>query len=94
MLQPLLTDLTDQTTKPVEGVGVPDDIRPVVAIFKAAWPDYGIDTCADGGTCTIAACNSLVAAGALAATYVLKKEQMAGNSEFSPDMCDAQTVEH
>jgi len=97
MLQPLPTDLTDQLTKPVEKVEVLDDIRPVVPIFKAGWPDYGVDTCADGGTCTIVACNSLVAAGALAGlhmSYVLKKEEMAGNGELPYYRCAAEIVEH
>lgn len=36
----------------------------------------------------------LLCTGPLAAAYVLKKEQMAGNGDIPPDMCDAQTVQH
>ena len=36
----------------------------------------------------------LLCTGPLAAAYVLKKEQMAGNGDIPPKMCDAQTVQH
>ena len=73
---------------------MPDEIRPLVPIFKADWRDYGIETTEDGGTCTIDACNSLVAAGALAAAYVLEKSEMAGDGAIPPSMLDAKVVQH
>ena len=75
-------------------MAVPHEIRPVVPIFKADWPDYGIETTHDGGTCTIDACNSLVAAGVLAAAYVLKKSEMAGDGHIPPKMLDAEVLQH
>ena len=36
----------------------------------------------------------LLCTGPLAAAYVLKREQMAGNGDISPKMCDAQTIQH
>ena len=67
VLQGLPTDLTDKTMK----MPVPEETQPVVPIFKADWHDFGTETTEDGGTCTSDACNSLVAAGPLAAAYVL-----------------------
>ena len=36
----------------------------------------------------------LLCTGPLAAAYVLKREQMAGNGDIPPKMCDAQTAQH
>jgi hypothetical protein len=69
------------------------EIRPVVPIMDARWPDHGIETTHDGGTCTIVACNSLVAAGALAAAYVLKMNEMDGDGQIPPRRLDPEVLE-
>jgi hypothetical protein len=89
-LQPLPTDLTNETRKLVVP---PHEIRPVVPIMNARWPDHGIETTHDGGTCTIVACNSLVAAGALAAAYVLKMNEMVGDGQIPPRRLDPEVLE-
>jgi hypothetical protein len=61
--------------------------------MNAHWPDHGIETTHDGGTCTIVACNSLVAAGALAAAYVLKKNEMAGDGHIPPRRLDPEVLQ-
>ena len=61
--------------------------------MNADWPDHGIETTHDGGTCTIDACNSLVAAGALAAAYVLKKNEMAGDGHIPPRRLDPEVLQ-
>ena len=61
--------------------------------MDARWPDHGIETTHDGGTCTIVACNSLVAAGALAAAYVMKKNEMAGGGHIPPRRLDPEVLE-
>ena len=78
---------------PDETQPVPDETRPVVPIFKAHWPDYGTETTEDGGTCTSDACNSLVAAGPLAAAYILKKTEMDGDASLPGTMWDSETLQ-
>ena len=78
---------------PDETQPVPDETRPVVPIFKAHWPDYGTETTEDGGTCTSDACNSLVAAGPLAAAYILKKAEMDGDASLPGTMWDSETLQ-
>ena len=90
LLQPLPTDLTNKTRKLVV---VPHEIRPVVPIINADWPDHGIETTHDGGTCTIDACNPLVAAGAMAAAYVPKKNEMAGDGHIPPKRLDQEVLQ-
>ena len=62
-------------------------------ICNGDWPDHGIATICDGGTCTIDVCNSLVAAGAMAAAYVLKKDEMVGNGNILPKMLDPKVLQ-
>ena len=78
---------------PDETQPVPDETRPVVPIFKAHWPDYGTETTEDGGTCTSDACNSLVAAGPLAAAYILKKTEMDGDASLPGTMWDSERLQ-
>ena len=61
--------------------------------MNADWLDHGIETTHDGGTCTIDACNSLVAAGALAAAYALKKSEVAGGGHIPPKMLDPEVLQ-
>ena len=72
---------------------VPHETQPVVPIFKADWPDFGTETTEDGGTCTSDACNSLVAAGPLAAAYTLKKAEMDGDASLPGTMWDSETLQ-
>ena len=73
-------------------VVVPHEVRPVVPIMNADWPEHDTETTRDGGTCTIDVCNSLVAAGALAAAHVLKKNEMAGDGHIPPKMLDPEVL--
>ena len=61
--------------------------------MNAHWPDRGIETTHDGGTCTTVACSSLVAVGALAAAYVLKKNEMAGDGHIPPRRLDPEVLQ-
>ena len=72
----------------------PHEMRAVVPIFKADWLGYGIDATHDGGTCRIDARNSSVVAGALAAAYVLKKSEMAGEGHIPPKILDVELLQH
>ena len=80
--------------KPVDNAKVLDDVRPAVPTFKAHWPDCGVVELNNGGTCTIAACNSLVAAGALAGSFMLKEEEMLGNGGLPYLRCRPETLEY
>ena len=97
LLQRLRTDLTDETRKEAHEtppvVQVPNETQPVVPIFKADWHDFGIGTTQDGGTCTTDACNSLVAAGALAGSYVLKKIELDGDASVPGTMWDSEALQ-
>ena len=62
-------------------------------ILNARWPDHGIETTRDRGTCTIVACNSLVAAGALAGSYVLKKIELDGDASVPGTMWDSEALQ-
>ena len=74
-------------------VVVPHEVRPVVPIMNKDWPDHGIETTHDGCHCTIDACNSLVAAGALAAAYVLKKNETTGDGHIPPRRLDQEVLQ-
>jgi hypothetical protein len=80
--------------KPVDNAKVLDEVRPAVPTFKAHWPDCGVVELDNGGTCTIAACNSLVAAGALAGSFMLKEEEMLGNGGLPYLRCRPETLEY